>query len=121
MCAMNFIDHVNEGHQLSPLPSFTSFCCPIVHFFLFDPLFNLRQFMVIRQWIKNISRKVFLFSYKLKHTILLTQSKSKTIITRSMCVKSLIVLTNKYQRTCYAFILKWFFIAMGIRNDIIKR
>ena len=33
----------------------------------------------------------------------LTQSKSKTIITRSMCVISLIVFTDKDQRTRSAF------------------
>ena len=38
-----------------------------------------------------------------------TQSKSKTIITRSMCVISLIVFTDKDQRTCSAFYTKMVF------------
>ena len=39
----------------------------------------------------------------------ITQSKSKTIITRSIYVISLIVFTDQYQRTHYAFYTKMVF------------
>ena len=39
-----------------------------------------------------------------------TQSKSKTIITRSMLTISLIVFTDKLQGHVHTFYSKWFFI-----------
>ena len=44
----------------------------------------------------------------------LTQSKSKTIITRSMCVISLIVFTEKYHGHVRTLYIKWFFITFKL-------
>ena len=43
-------------------------------------------------------------------SIELTQSKSKTIITRSMLTISLIVFTDKFQGHVHTFYSKWYFI-----------
>ena len=45
---------------------------------------------------------------------LVTQSKSKTIITRSRCVISLIVFTDKYQGHVQTLYTKWFFITFKL-------
>ena len=42
--------------------------------------------------------------------LMVTQSKSKTIITRSMLTISLIVFTDKFQGHVHTFYSKWYFI-----------
>ena len=44
----------------------------------------------------------------------ITHSKSKTIITRSMCVIILIVFTDKYQGHVWTSYIKWFFITFKL-------
>ena len=47
----------------------------------------------------------------------ITQSKSKTIITRSMIVISLILFTDKYQGHVRTFYTEWFFITFSLHSN----
>ena len=58
----------------------------------------------------TIFMQMFKLGYKLTSSKVLTQSKSKTIITRSMLTISLIVFTDKLQGHVHTFYSKWYFI-----------
>ena len=79
----------SHPHAL-PLTLHTNvFCC-----IFFDACFRLLKFL---------SQKCFWLKY-------ITQSKSKTIITRSMLTISLIVFTDKFNGHVHTFYTIWFFI-----------
>ena len=54
--------------------------------------------------------KKYLRSHQHEAAVSITQSKSKTIITRSMLTISLIVFTDKFQGHVHTFYSKWYFI-----------